>query len=63
MIRVSIEVSKGPARFSVAVRAESIERALSLIGERYPKGDSRVRLPMAPGGFFAGDTAGHEMAA
>lgn len=44
MIQVSVEVRNGFARLYVAVRAESIERAVSLVGKRYPKGDVRVRF-------------------
>jgi hypothetical protein len=41
----------------VAVRAESIRRAVSLVTERYPKGDVRVRFPIDPEGFFVEDIA------
>ncbi len=57
MVKVSIEVRKGAARFSVAVRADSIGRAVSLVTERYPKGDVRVRFPIDPEQFFAEATA------
>jgi hypothetical protein len=57
MVKVSIEVRNGAARFSVAVRAESIRRAASLAGRRYPKGDVGVRFPIDPAGFFANDPA------
>ncbi len=56
MIKVSIEVREGAARFSVAVRADSIRRAVSLVTERYPKGDVRVRFPIEPERFFVEDT-------
>jgi SSS family solute:Na+ symporter len=36
MVRVSIEVRNGAARFCVAVRAESIRRAVRLVRGRYP---------------------------
>jgi hypothetical protein len=52
MVKVSIQVSNGTARFSVAVRAESIQRAVSLVGGRYPGRDVRVKFPIEPEGFF-----------
>ena len=57
MIKVSIEVREGASRFSVAVRADSIRRAVSLATERYPKGDVRVSFPIDPERFFIEDTA------
>ncbi len=58
MVKVSIEVRNGVTCFAVAVRAESIRRALSLVGERYPKGDVGVKFPIDPEGFFAEDPSG-----
>ena len=52
MVKVSIEVRSGTARFSVAVQAESIQRALSLVATRYPDGDCRVKFPIDPQVFF-----------
>jgi hypothetical protein len=52
VVRVSIEVRDGAARFNVAVRARSIERAVSLVEERYPGGKVGVRFPIDPEGFF-----------
>ena len=57
MIKVSIEVRKGTARFDVAVTAESIERALSLVAGRYPGRSCRVTFPIEPKGFFVGGPA------
>jgi hypothetical protein len=57
VVKVSIEVGKGAARFTVAVRAESIQRAVSLVEGRYPKGDVRVRFPIDSEGFFVEDHA------
>ena len=45
MVKVSIEVHNGFARFDVAVRAESIRRAVELVGGRYPGRDVRVKFP------------------
>jgi hypothetical protein len=58
MVKVSIEIRKGAARFSVGVRAQSIRRAVSLVAGRFPGADDvRVRFPIEPEGFLAGDTA------
>jgi len=52
MVKVAVEVRNGTARFRVAVRAESIRRALSVVGKRYPHSEVRVRFPIDPEGFF-----------
>lgn len=52
MVRVSIEVRNGVARFSVAVRARSIRRALSIAGNRYPGSGVKVEFPIDPESFF-----------
>ena len=46
MVKVSIEVRKGAARFDVSVRARSMGRALSLVEGWYPGGDYQVRFPI-----------------
>jgi len=55
VVKVCVEVRSGAARFSVAVRAESIRRALSLVRERYPVGEAEVKFPIDPEGFFVED--------
>ena len=55
MVKVSIEVRSGAARFDVAVQAESIQRAMSLVRGRYPKGSVKVRFPIEPESFFVED--------
>jgi len=57
MVKVSMEVRKGASRFAVAVSAESIQRAISLVRGRYPGGDCRVLLPVDPGNVVAADPA------
>ena len=57
MVKVSIEVRSGAAHFDVGVQAESIQRAMSLISERYPKGNVRVKFPIEPESFFVEDPA------
>jgi hypothetical protein len=49
---VSVEVRNGAARFKVAVQAESIRRAVSLVGERYPGRDVSAKFPKDPEGLF-----------
>jgi len=62
MIKVSIEVQSGAARFDVAVHAESLRRALGLVTERYSGSNCRVRFPIEAEGFFVEDpTAQVEM--
>jgi hypothetical protein len=55
MVKVSMEVRSGAARFHVAVRAGSIQRAVSFVKERYPKGSVQVRFPIEPESFFVED--------
>lgn len=58
MVKVSVEVRNGSSRFAVAITAQSIQRALSLVGKRYPDSDTRVRFPRDPEGFFEDRAAG-----
>jgi hypothetical protein len=55
MAKVSIEVRSGAARFDVSLHAESIERAVSFMKERYPKGNVRVKFPIEAESFFVED--------
>src|SRR5215212_4805974 len=48
MVKVSIEVHNGAALFEVAVRAQSIERAASIVTGSYPGCDIRVKFPIDP---------------
>jgi hypothetical protein len=57
MVKVSIEVRTGVSRFCVAVQAESILQAVSLVAGRYPGGDYGVKFPIDPEGFFVMDPA------
>jgi hypothetical protein len=52
MVKVSLEVRSGTARFRVGVQAQSIRKALSMVGGRYPQGEARVVFPIEPEGFF-----------
>jgi hypothetical protein len=55
MIKVSVEVREGAARFRVGVRADSIDRAVSIMKGRNPDRDVRVVFPIDPDGFFVGE--------
>jgi hypothetical protein len=55
MVKVVIEVRSGAAHFDVTVQAESIQRALSFVQERYSKGSVKVRFPIEPESFFVED--------
>jgi hypothetical protein len=56
MIRISVQVSSGTARFRVAVQAESIERALESVARQYPSKVCEVTFPIDPETFFVGDS-------
>ena len=52
MVKVSIEVRDGATRFNVAVRAESVQRAMSIVRERYLGRSVRAKFPIYPAGSF-----------
>ena len=56
MIRISVEVSSGAARFKVAVQAESIERALEIVARQNPGKACEVTFPIDPETFFVKDS-------
>lgn len=51
MVKVSVQVRSGTARFRVGVQARSTRKALSMVGGRYPRGEVRVAFPIEPEGF------------
>jgi hypothetical protein len=55
MVKVSIEVRSGAACFDVAVRAESIERAVNFVKERYSKAYVQVKFPIEAESFCGED--------
>ena len=57
MVKVSIEVHEGTARFLVAIKAPSIQQALSTVAARHPSSVTRVKFPIDPESFFAEDSA------
>jgi hypothetical protein len=52
MVRVSVEIRSGAARFRVGVQAQSIRKALSMVAGRYPQGVVRVAFSLEHGDFF-----------
>jgi hypothetical protein len=58
MIRISVHVSSGTARFSVAIQAESIERALEIVARQNPGKECEVAFPIDPEIFFVDDAVG-----
>ena len=55
MIRISVQVSSGSARFRVAIQAESIERALEIARRHNPGKECEVTFPIGPETFFVGE--------
>ena len=56
MIRISVQVSSGTARFRVAIQAESIEQALEIAARQNPGKECEVAFPIDPETFFVGDS-------
>ena len=52
MVKVSVGVRSGTARFRVGVQAHGIHKALSMVEARHPQGEVRVASPIEPEGFF-----------
>jgi hypothetical protein len=57
VIRISVEVGRGAARYRVAVQAGSIERALEIVERQNPGCEAKVAFPIDPKVFFVRDTA------
>jgi len=55
MIKISIEVKSGAARFKVASQAESIEQALEMAKRYNPGKECKVVFPTDPADFFVED--------
>jgi hypothetical protein len=56
MVRISVEVKSGAARFRVMVQAESIERALDIARRHNPGKECQVTFPLDPETFFLEDS-------
>jgi hypothetical protein len=59
VIKVSVEVGHGAARYRIAVQAESIERALEIVERQKPVCEAKVAFPLDPEVFFVRDTTAH----
>ena len=62
MVRVTVDIESGTARYRVAVQAGSIRRALELVERMEPGSEFRVAFPIDPETFFVKDPvakAGH----
>jgi hypothetical protein len=57
VIRISVEVARGAARYRVAVQAQSIERALEILEGQNPGCQAKVAFPIDPEAFFVRDAA------
>jgi hypothetical protein len=55
MIKISVQVSSGTARFGVTIQAESIERALEIAARQNPGKACEVTFPLDPETFFVDD--------
>ena len=53
MVRIAVQASNGAARFSVAVQAESVERALEIAKKQDLGRNSEVTFPINSEVFFA----------
>lgn len=58
MVKVSVEVRSGAARFRVGIQAPSIREALSLARGSYPhSSEVRAAFPIEPEGLFVREPA------
>ncbi len=61
MVKVSVEVRSGAARFRVGIQASSIRRAVSLAEGLYSASDEKVIFPIDPEGFFVEEAFAEEV--
>ena len=52
MVRISVEVGRGTARFRVGLQAKCFTKALGLVAGGYPLGVVDVPFPLEPEGSF-----------
>jgi hypothetical protein len=57
VIRISVEVGQGAARYRVAVRAKSIGRALEIVGRQNTGYQAKMTFPTYPKAFFVREAA------
>jgi hypothetical protein len=55
VVKVSVEVRNGAARFRVGVQASSIQSALNLVKGVHSASEVKVLFPIDPEGFFVAD--------
>ena len=58
MIRIAVEVGQGADRYRVAVRAESIGRALEFVGRQSRGREVKAVFPLDPEAFCVQGVAG-----
>jgi hypothetical protein len=56
MVKVSVEVRSGSARFWVSVQAQSIRQVANIVARWYPNTDVRMRFPLDPEGLCVEDS-------
>jgi hypothetical protein len=56
MVKVSVEVRSGSARFWVSVQAQSIQQVANIVARWYPNTDVRMRFPLDPEDLFVEDS-------
>jgi hypothetical protein len=61
VVRVSVEVRQGAARFRVGVQASNIQRAVNLVKGFYSSSEVKVLFPIDPEGFFVEDALAAEL--
>jgi hypothetical protein len=57
MVRISVEVSSGTARFRVSVLARSIKRAMDIVRGQNPGKNCKKRFPIDPKRVLVKDPA------
>jgi hypothetical protein len=57
MVRIVVQIRSGAARFSVAVQADSIERALEIAKKQNLKRNCKVTVPINSEAFFVAERA------
>ena len=57
VIRISVVLTRGPARYRVAVKAQSIRRALEIVEGNYPGRQADMVSPVDPGASFVRDAS------
>jgi hypothetical protein len=57
VIRISVVLTRGPARYSVAIQAQSIGRTLEIVEGQNPGCQAKVAFPIDPEAYFVRDAA------